>query len=208
LRAKSRNTQKKEKVDMKTLNTALAIIAATASIVIAAEPAPAPAAPPFPPPGAQPMPGPAMSPMPAGPAAGGLPPGAMEEFMKMAMETSAKIEAIKKRIAEREEELYGTHPQIKELHASLVEMQNRINAIIQSDAEFAAMKMKHDIKATITPDFPKTSMPMRAPGQMPMMQSGQMPMMPPGQMPMMPPGQMPMRPPKAPVQPPAPQPAK
>lgn len=134
-------------------------------------------------------------PAPSKPAA--IAPEMMEEFMKMAMETSRKIEGIKEAINAREEELFQTHPKLKELYAALEEKQQKINAIIYGDPVFARLKIKHDIKETVAPDWPMAGMrPMR----------GGMPMgMPPGQMmPFRPPqGQMPGIPP-----PPGPLPAQ
>jgi len=156
----------------------------------AAPTAPAPAVMPLmPPPGGPLPPGPAGAP--------GGPKGApsqqfSEDFMKLVMEASAKIEEAKRLIQERQAHLIETDPAIQKLQASLMDMQKQINAIVEADPEYAQLKLKRDILATVMPDLPKPpGGPMNGPMGGPM---GGRPMMPPPSM-RLPPG------PAAPAQP-------
>ena len=78
-----------------------------------------------------------------------------EDFMKLVMEASAKIEEAKHKIQERENFLIENDPAIKKLQAKLEDLQKQINAIIEADAEYAKLKLKRDIKNTVIPDLPK-----------------------------------------------------
>jgi len=90
-----------------------------------------------------------------------------EEFMKMVMEASRKIEEAKKAISDRQMELYRTSPAIVKISAEMAEMQREINKIVESDKEYAELKIRRDILATVMPDMPKSSFPMAMPGGMP-----------------------------------------
>jgi hypothetical protein len=84
------------------------------------------------------------------------------DFIKKVMETSAKIEEIKKQVAERQSELYASHPQIKAYRKELIRLQNEINAILDQDKELNDLKMSRDILWTTMPVLPKpreTGMP-------------------------------------------------
>ena len=88
-----------------------------------------------------------------------------EDFMKLVMEASAKIEAAKKQIQDRQAHLIATDPTIKKLQADLESMQKQINAIIEADPEYTQNKLKRDILATVMPELPKPpSSPMGGPG--------------------------------------------
>ncbi len=90
-----------------------------------------------------------------------------EEFMQMVMEASRKIEEAKKAISERQAKLYETNPTIVKISKQMADMQSEINSIMESDKEYAELKIKRDILATIMPDMPKSSFPMAMPGRMP-----------------------------------------
>lgn len=92
------------------------------------------------------------------------------EFMRKVMETSAKIENIKQRQAERRAELFATHPGIKAHRARMVELQEQINAMIAADDEFSRLMMDRDILRTTMPTLPGAAMrPGGAPGFFPAM---------------------------------------
>ncbi len=110
---------------------------------------------------AAPIMAPPGGPLPQGPAAPATQPKGMpsqqisEDFMKLVMEASAKIEEAKHKIQERENFLIENDPAIKKLQARLEDLQKQINAIIEADAEYAKLKLKRDIKTTVIPDLPK-----------------------------------------------------
>ena len=79
------------------------------------------------------------------------------EFMRKVMEASAHIEAMKKEIEERENEIYRTNPRIKALQSQMIELQKTINKILDSDKELAEIKMKRDILWTTMPSLPKSN---------------------------------------------------
>lgn len=77
------------------------------------------------------------------------------DFVKKVMETSARIEESKKQIAERQAYLYESNPQLKAYRKQMIEMQTRINKIIETDQELADMRLNRDITWTIMPVMPK-----------------------------------------------------
>jgi len=77
------------------------------------------------------------------------------DFIKKVMETSARIEECKKQIAERQAYLYESNPQIKAYRNQMIEMQTRINSIIETDKELADMRLNRDIIWTTMPALPK-----------------------------------------------------
>jgi hypothetical protein len=91
------------------------------------------------------------------------------EFMKKVMETSARIEAMKKEIADREQFLYENHPELKAVRSQMIEIQKTINRILDEDEELARMKMDRDILWSIMPTLPSPPSPGRPlpPGAMP-----------------------------------------
>ncbi len=146
----------------------------------------------MPPPGAQIPP---AGPIPlGGPQAAAPSQQITEDFMKMVMEASAKIEAAKNKIQQRQAHLMVTVPEILKLQAQLANMQKKINAIIESDTEYAALRLKRDIMATVMPDLPKPPAgPMGGPMGAPM---GGRSIMPPPTMRMPPAQPTPAAPPK------------
>lgn len=99
-----------------------------------------------------------MSPGSGGPNAAGRPspfsPEVTAEFMKKVQETSAKIEAAKRQIAERRAQLYTTNPEIKSTYALMIEGQKEINRILDADRELAELKMNRDILGSTMPAQP------------------------------------------------------
>jgi hypothetical protein len=77
------------------------------------------------------------------------------DFIKKVMETSAKIEAAKRRIAERQARLYESNPEIKAIRARMIETQKDINRILDSDHELTMLKMNRDILWSTMPPMPK-----------------------------------------------------
>jgi hypothetical protein len=143
---------------------ALAVVLALALSVRAAEPQSAPLS------GGSPassvsQSAPAMfASMPGGPITGGTnaalraSPFSAEigaDFMKKVMETSAKIEAARRQIAERQAQLYATNPEIKSIHARMVEGQQEINRILDADPELADLKLSRDILWSTMPALPR-----------------------------------------------------
>lgn len=80
------------------------------------------------------------------------------EFMKKVMETTARLEEVKKQIAARQAELYSANPQIKAYRDEMIKMQAEINAILAADKELNELKMNRDILGTTMPAFPKAPM--------------------------------------------------
>lgn len=80
-----------------------------------------------------------------------------DEFMRKVMETSARIEAVKKEISEREKTLYETHPEIKAMRSQMVEMQKTINRILGEDQELTELNLNRDIVWTVMPSLPKSA---------------------------------------------------
>jgi len=79
------------------------------------------------------------------------------EFMQKVMEASARIEAMKKEIEDRENEIYRTNRSIKTLQSQMIELQKTINKILDSDQELTEIKMKRDILWTTMPSLPKSN---------------------------------------------------
>jgi peptidoglycan hydrolase CwlO-like protein len=77
------------------------------------------------------------------------------EFMRKVMETSKKIEAVKKEIDDREREIHETNAEIKALRSQMIEIQKTINRILGEDAELARLAMEKDILWTVMPVLPK-----------------------------------------------------
>ena len=103
-------------------------------------------------------------------AAGRMSPFSAEigaDFMKKVMETSAKIEAVKRQIAERQAQLYVTNPEIKSTRARMIEGQKEINRILDADQELADLKMNRDLLWSTMPALPKGQNPASMP-RMPM----------------------------------------
>ncbi len=86
------------------------------------------------------------------------------EFMRKVMETSARIEAVKQEIAERQAVLFETHPDVKAYRAQLIEMQKEINKILDADADLGRLKMSRDLLWTTMPRLPRAQPP-GAPGR-------------------------------------------
>ncbi len=76
------------------------------------------------------------------------------EFMRKVMETSAKIEAIKKQAAERRAEIFKTNTEIQSHQKQMVALQKKINAILAADGELTGLEMERDILLTIMPAMP------------------------------------------------------
>lgn len=101
--------------------------------------------------------------MAAGPAkAAPFSPEISADFIKKVMETSAKIEACKKEISARQAYLYESNPKIKEYRSQMVEMQKRINAILDADKELAELRLNRDIAYTTMPALPRGREPQGA----------------------------------------------
>ena len=81
------------------------------------------------------------------------------EFMRKVMETSARIEGIRKEMDDRERFLYESNPKIHALRSQIMEIQKTINGLLEQDEELAALKLQRDILWTIMPVLPKPSMP-------------------------------------------------
>jgi len=77
------------------------------------------------------------------------------EFMRKVMEASARIEAMKKEVTERENEIYRTNPKIEALQVQMIDIQKAINSILDADKELADLKIKRDILWTTMPSLPK-----------------------------------------------------
>ena len=79
------------------------------------------------------------------------------EFMRKVMEASARIEKMKRQIAEREAQLYKANPAIKTLWADMIKKQNEINSILNTDKELAELKRKRAVLWTIMPVLPRSN---------------------------------------------------
>lgn len=77
------------------------------------------------------------------------------EFMRKVMETSARIEAIKKEIAERQRTIFETNPEVKAYREQMIGMQKEINRILNEDQELAELKLNRDMLWTTMPSLPK-----------------------------------------------------
>jgi len=77
------------------------------------------------------------------------------DFIKKVMETSARIEECKKQIAERQDYLYENNSQIKAYRREMVEMQTKINKLLESDKELAELRLDRDMLWTTMPVLPK-----------------------------------------------------
>ena len=82
-------------------------------------------------------------------------PEMSQEFMRKVMETSARIEAVKKQIADRQAVIFETNPAVKAYRAQLVEMQNEIDKILAGDAELTTLKLNRDMLWTTMPTLPR-----------------------------------------------------
>ncbi len=82
-------------------------------------------------------------------------PEMSQEFMRKVMETSARIEAAKQEIADRQAVIFESNPAVKAYKTQLIEMQNEINRILAGDAELAALKLNRDILWTTMPTLPR-----------------------------------------------------
>jgi hypothetical protein len=91
------------------------------------------------------------------------------DFIKKVMETSARIEECKKQIAERQNYLYESNPQIKAYRTQMIEMQAQINKIMEADKELADMRLGRDMLWTTMPVLPKSRAPQSGPGMGPRM---------------------------------------
>lgn len=76
------------------------------------------------------------------------------DFMRKVMETSAKIEAVKKQMADRRIELFESNPEIKACQEQMTDLQTEINSILAKDDELAKMEMERDILWTTMPPMP------------------------------------------------------
>lgn len=85
------------------------------------------------------------------------------DFIKKVMETSARIEECKKQIAERQAYLYESNPKIKGYRQEMIEMQTRINKLLENDKELAEMRLNRDILWTTMPALPKPREPQLVP---------------------------------------------
>lgn len=81
------------------------------------------------------------------------------EFMRQVMETSARIEAVRKEIEERERFIYENNQEIKALRSQMKEIQKTISGILDEDEELAALKMDRDILWSIMPALPSHALP-------------------------------------------------
>jgi len=77
------------------------------------------------------------------------------DFIKQVMETSAKIEAAKRRIDECKKKLYETNSEIKSLRSKMEEIQREINRILDEDGELTGLKMTRDLLWSTMPPMPK-----------------------------------------------------
>ncbi|MBU4199649.1 MAG: hypothetical protein KKE37_12080 [Verrucomicrobia bacterium] len=77
------------------------------------------------------------------------------DFLRKVMETSARIEAAKTQIAERQKVIFETNPEAKACRVQLVEMQSEINKIMDADAELVELKLNRDILWTTMPTLPR-----------------------------------------------------
>lgn len=77
------------------------------------------------------------------------------DFIKKVQETSARIEECKKEIAERQAYLYESNPQVKAYRSQMIEMQTKINQLLETDKELADLRLNRDILWTTMPVFPK-----------------------------------------------------
>lgn len=86
------------------------------------------------------------------------------DFIKKVMETSARIEECKKQIAERQAYLYEHNSQIKSYRQEMIEMQAKINKIMDDDKELAELRLNRDILWTTMPVLPKPPREQLGPG--------------------------------------------
>ena len=77
------------------------------------------------------------------------------DFIKKVMETSARMEKCKKQMAEREDYLFESIPQIKDDRKEMIEMQSKISAILEADKELVELRLNRDILWTTMPVLPK-----------------------------------------------------
>lgn len=86
------------------------------------------------------------------------------DFIKKVQETSARIEECKKQIAERKAYLFESNPQIKAYHKEMVEMQTKINTILEADKDLADLRLNRDMLWTTMPVLPKIREQQMGPG--------------------------------------------
>ncbi|MFA7160795.1 MAG: hypothetical protein WC299_15985 [Kiritimatiellia bacterium] len=77
------------------------------------------------------------------------------DFVKKVMETSARIEECKKQISERQAYLYENNPKVKALRQQMIDMQLKINKIIEADKDLADMRLSRDMIWTTMPVLPR-----------------------------------------------------
>lgn len=77
------------------------------------------------------------------------------DFIKKVQETSARIEECKRQIAERQAYLFESNPQIKAYRKEMIEMQTKINTILEADKELAGLRLNRDMLWTTMPVLPK-----------------------------------------------------
>ncbi|MDD5484001.1 MAG: hypothetical protein PHP98_10220 [Kiritimatiellae bacterium] len=85
------------------------------------------------------------------------------DFIRKVMETSARIEECKKQIAERKAYLFENNPQIKAYRREMIEMQLKINAILEEDRDLADLRLNRDMLLTTMPALPKAEQRMPFP---------------------------------------------
>ena len=88
------------------------------------------------------------------------------DFIRKVMAASARIEEAKRRITERQAQLYVTNPEIKACRELMVKLQKEINSVLDADQELAELKMNRDIIWSTMPALPKARNPVLFP-QMP-----------------------------------------
>jgi len=86
------------------------------------------------------------------------------DFIKKVMETSARIEECKKQIAERQAYLYESNQQIKAYRKEIIEMQTKINTLLEADKDLAELRLNRDILWTTMPVLPKAREQQMGPG--------------------------------------------
>ncbi len=81
------------------------------------------------------------------------------DFMRKVMETSARIETVKKQMAERRATIFDNNPAVKSYRQQLIAMQKEINALLDADPELIAMKLNRDIMWSTMPALPRANAP-------------------------------------------------
>ncbi len=96
------------------------------------------------------------------------------EFIRKVMETSAKLEALKKQSVARRQEILENNAEVKAYRAQMRELQKKINSFLAEDQELADLQMERDILWSTMPTLPAASIRPGAP-------QGIFPVMPPAQ---------------------------